>query len=67
MLRPAIIWADQRAVEEARWIVERCGLENIYARTGHRVSPAYTAAKILWLKQHEPTVCARAAKFLRLR
>ncbi len=43
-LRPAIIWADQRAVAEADMIGTRCGLEQVYHRTGHRVSPAYLAA-----------------------
>ncbi len=63
-LRPAIIWADQRAVAEADLIGARCGLENIYRRTGHRVSPAYLAAKILWVKQHQPEVYQQTEKFL---
>ncbi len=63
-LHPAILWADQRAEAQAQWIAERCGAKNVYARTGHRISPAYTAAKILWLLQNEPTVYARAKKFL---
>lgn len=63
-LRSAIIWADQRAVEEAQSIIARVGMEHVYMRTGHRVSPAYTAAKILWLKQHEPETYAQAHAFL---
>jgi xylulokinase len=63
-LRPAIIWADQRAVEEAEWIAARCGMDEVYRRTGHRVSPAYTAAKILWIKNHQPDLYAQTAKFL---
>jgi xylulokinase len=63
-VRPAIIWADQRAVEEAAWISARCGMEEIYRRTGHRTSPAYTAAKILWIKNHQPDLYARTNKFL---
>ena len=53
-LRSAIIWADQRAVEEAETIGTRCGPQQVYQRTGHRVSPAYLAAKILWVKRHQP-------------
>jgi xylulokinase len=60
----AIIWADQRAEEEADTIGLKCGLENIYQRTGHRVSPAYLAAKILWVKQHQPDLYRQAQKFL---
>ena len=63
-LRSAIIWADQRAVEEAETIGTRCGPENIYRRTGHRVSPAYLAAKILWVKQHQPDLYRQTKKFL---
>ncbi len=58
-LRPAIIWADQRAVEEAAYIAERCSADEVYRRTGHRISPAYTAAKMLWLKRHQPDLYAQ--------
>ena len=63
-LRSAIIWADQRAVEEAETIATRCGPDNVYRRTGHRVSPAYLAAKILWVKQHQADLYRQARKFL---
>ena len=49
-LRPAIIWADQRATAEAQFIAQTCGEAEVYQLTGNRVSPAYTVAKILWLK-----------------
>jgi len=63
-LRDAIIWADQRAIEEAQFIGQTCGELNVYRSSGHRISPAYTAAKMLWLKRHEPEVYARAAHLL---
>ena len=63
-LRKCIIWADQRAVAEANRFIERCGLDAIYKSTGHRASAAYTAAKILWLKTHEPDIYAQTHKFL---
>ena len=63
-LRPAIIWADQRASEEADRVRERCGAERIYRTTGHRVSPVYTAEKLMWIQAHEPEVFARTAKVL---
>lgn len=58
-LRPAIIWADQRATTQAEFIAERVGAEAVYRLTGNRISPAYTAAKLLWLKEHEPEVYRR--------
>lgn len=60
----AIIWADQRAVEEARLLTEKIGFERVYQITGHRPSPAYTAAKILWIRRHQPEIFNRAHKFL---
>ncbi len=38
-LRSCIIWADQRAQEEARAMAEICGAERVYLRCGHRVQP----------------------------
>ncbi len=59
-LRPAIIWADQRATAQAELIRECCGEAAIYRLTGNRISPAYTAAKLLWIKQHQPELYRRA-------
>ncbi len=59
-LRPAIIWADQRAVSQAELIRDRCGEAEVYQLTGNRISPAYTAAKLLWIKQHQPEIYRRA-------
>jgi xylulokinase len=63
-LRPAIIWADQRAVAEAELIRQRCGDAETYALTGNRISPAYTAAKVLWIKEHQPDLFRRTHKIL---
>jgi xylulokinase len=63
-LRSCIIWADQRATHEADDFVARCGADAIYASTGHRASAAYTAAKMLWLKRHQPEIYAHTHKFL---
>lgn len=64
-LRSCIIWADQRAQAEAAAMAELCGAEAVYLRCGHRVSPAYVAPKILWVRAHQPGIYARAAHFLR--
>jgi len=63
-LRPAIIWADQRAVEEAESIIRGVGAERAYRITGHRASPSYSGAKILWVREHQPEIFAKAHKFL---
>ncbi len=63
-LRSCIIWADQRAQAEAAQVADRCGADEVYLRCGHRTSPAYVAPKILWVRDHQPDIYARAAKFL---
>lgn len=63
-LQRAIIWADQRADKEADWIAERLGPERLYRITGHRPSANYTAAKLLWLRSHEPAIWTRTRHIL---
>ncbi|MCB0046719.1 MAG: xylulokinase [Caldilineaceae bacterium] len=63
-LRSCIIWADQRAQEEGAFLVERCGEDAIYNTCGHLPSPAYSAPKILWLRNHQPEIYAQAVCFL---
>ncbi|MGI6367568.1 MAG: xylulokinase [Anaerolineae bacterium] len=53
-LSSALIWADQRAHEQATWIADQVGEQEIYRITGHRASPSYTAAKWLWHRAHYP-------------
>ncbi len=63
-LRPAIIWADQRATDEAAFLADRYGAENVYRVTGNRATPSCTAAKLLWVQRHQPEVYARTHVFL---
>jgi len=55
-LRPAIIWADQRATTQADFIAQTWGEEEVYQLTGNRISPAYTVAKVLWIKDNQPDI-----------
>lgn len=66
-LRPCIIWADQRAIEQAARLADRVGEERVYRVTGHRISPTYSAPKIMWVRDHEPELFARAHKFLHVK
>ncbi len=63
-LRPAMIWADMRASEEEAALRERIDPLDYYRLTGHRLSSAYSAFKLMWLKKHEPDVYARTYKTL---
>jgi len=58
VLRPAILWNDQRTGAECAEIEERVGLERLIALTGNRALPGFTAPKLLWLRRHEPQVYA---------
>lgn len=63
-LRPAIIWADQRATAEAGLLADRCGAAQVYRITGNRATPSCTAAKLLWLQRQQPEVYAATHYFL---
>jgi xylulokinase len=63
-LRNAIIWADQRAVEQERRLAERIAPEEVYRLTGHRLSASYSLCKALWLRDHEPDTYRSAHKFV---
>jgi xylulokinase len=63
-LRNSIIWADQRSTAQADFITSVCGSETLYKLTGQRISPTYTASKILWIKEHQPAIYEQAYKVL---
>jgi xylulokinase len=64
VLRPAILWNDQRTAVECVEIERRIGLERLIALTGNRALAGFTAPKLLWLRHHEPDVYARIAHVL---
>jgi xylulokinase len=59
VLRPAILWNDQRTAQECAEIEERIGLERLIQLTGNRALTGFTAPKLLWVRRHEPEVYAR--------
>jgi xylulokinase len=64
VLRPAILWNDQRTAAECAEIEERVGLERLIALTGNRALTGFTAPKLLWLRRHEPDVYARIRRIV---
>ena len=63
-LRRAIVWMDNRSVEEAREVEAHFGLDTVHRTTGQpQVVPTWPATKIAWLKRHEPDVFRSTAKF----
>jgi xylulokinase len=59
VLRPAILWNDQRTAAQCAEIEERVGLDRLIALTGNRALTGFTAPKLLWLREHEPDLYAQ--------
>jgi xylulokinase len=64
VLRPAILWNDQRTGAECDEIRARLGKANLIKITGNDALTGFTAPKILWVQQHEPDVYARIKQML---
>ena len=63
-LRPGIIYRDNRATAEAAWMRELVGDRELHALTGHVPAAFHVAAKILWIRAHEPEVFAATRRFV---
>jgi xylulokinase len=64
VLRPCILWNDQRTAAECAHITETVGRDRVLRITGNPVLPGFTAPKITWVERHEPEVFRRIAKVL---
>jgi len=64
VLRPAILWNDQRTGPQCTWITEKVGMDNLLAWTGSPALTGFTAPKVLWVRENEPQIYARAAHIL---
>ncbi len=64
VLRPAILWNDQRCAAECDEIRRRLGKERLIQISGNDALTGFTAPKILWVRDHEPEVYARARHVL---
>jgi len=64
VLRPCIMWNDQRTGAQCAWIMDTIGRERFLELTLNPALPGFTAPKIIWTREHEPDVFARAAKVL---
>ena len=61
VLRPAILWNDQRTGAECAEIERILGLEHLIELSANRALPGFTAPKLLWLRRNEPETYARIA------
>jgi xylulokinase len=64
VLRPAILWNDQRTAAECAEIEQTIGRERLIELTGNRALTGFTAPKLLWVRANEPDVWSRIAHVL---
>ena len=64
VIRPAILWNDQRTAAECTEIESRVGVERLVKLTGNRALTGFTAPKLLWLRRQEPHAFARIARVM---
>ncbi|MDI6829214.1 MAG: FGGY family carbohydrate kinase, partial [Armatimonadota bacterium] len=64
VIRPCILWCDQRTEAECNWITETIGKEKVVELTSNPVLTGFTAGKIVWLRNNEPENYVRVRKVL---
>lgn len=64
VLRPCIMWNDQRSHLECKEITNRIGADKVLEITGNPILPGFTAPKILWTQKNEPDVFSAIDKIL---
>lgn len=64
VLRPAILWNDNRATEECEYLNQTVGKESLLAWTGNIAYAGFTAPKVLWLQKNEKELFRRIDKIL---
>jgi xylulokinase len=64
VVRPALLWCDQRTDAECREITERIGAARLIELTLNPALTGFTLPKLLWVRKHEAEVWAQAAHVL---
>jgi len=64
VIRPSLIWCDQRSQAQVDAVNEKLGRENILRYIANPVLTGFTLPKLLWVRDHEPRHFERARKML---
>jgi len=65
VLRPAILWNDQRTGAQCAEITQSAGgIQSLLALTANPVLPGFTAPKVVWVRENEPSTYERVAHIL---
>lgn len=64
VLRPAILWNDNRTQKECDYLNDEIGRDKLSLSTGNIALCGFTAPKVLWVKKHEPEIFAKIRHIL---
>lgn len=64
VLRPCIMWNDQRSHQECKEIMSLVGESKVLELTGNPVLAGFTAPKVLWIQKNEPEIFKQVSKIL---
>src|SRR5438270_346195 len=64
VLRPALIWCDQRTGSQCRTITEHVGAKRLIELTANPALTGFTLPKLLWVREHEPKIWSRVRSVL---
>ena len=64
VIRPSLIWCDQRSQQQVDFVNQKVGREKILAYTANPVLTGFTLPKLLWVRDNEPANFDRVRKML---
>jgi xylulokinase len=64
VIRPALIWCDQRSQPQVDWINRTAGKEMVLCSTANPVLTGFTLPKLLWVRDNEPALYQRVRRML---
>ena len=64
VIRPALIWCDQRSQDQVDFINQTVGMDAVLGSTANPMLTGFTLPKLLWVRDHEPEQFARIRKVL---
>jgi xylulokinase len=64
VLRPALIWCDQRTQAQCDWLNHKIGEQRIIALTSNPALTNFTLTKLLWVRDNEPEIWKRFRRVL---
>jgi xylulokinase len=64
VLRPALIWADQRTQPQCDWLTEKIGAARLIELVANPALPNFTLTKLLWVRDHQPEIFHKIAHVL---